>query len=110
MGSPRTTATTGRRKTSGHRGDRAASRAWRARGRSGGGNGRLRGVVGLGAEGDRAGAAAALSDQLIDRSAICCRPGELGGRIAWYEEAGATTLLAMPFGDRPRILEELAGV
>jgi hypothetical protein len=28
--------------------------------------------------GDRAGAAAALSDDLIDRSAICCRPGELG--------------------------------
>ena len=62
------------------------------------------------AAGDRAGAAAALSDELIESSAICCRPGELGERVAWYERAGATTLLAMPFGDRPRIVEELAGV
>ena len=61
------------------------------------------------AAGDRAAAAAALSDELIDRSAICCRPGELAERIAWYEQAGATTLLAMPFGDRPRIVDELAG-
>ena len=60
------------------------------------------------AAGDRAAAAGALSDELIDRSAICCRPGELAERIAWYEEAGATTLLAMPFGDRPQIVDELA--
>jgi hypothetical protein len=60
--------------------------------------------------GDRPGAAAALSDDLIDRSAICCRPGELGERVAWYEEAGATTLLALPFGDRPGIVDELAGL
>jgi alkanesulfonate monooxygenase SsuD/methylene tetrahydromethanopterin reductase-like flavin-dependent oxidoreductase (luciferase family) len=58
--------------------------------------------------GDRAGAAAALSDELIDGSAICCRPGELDERVAEYERAGATTLLAMPFGDRPRIVEALA--
>ena len=60
------------------------------------------------AAGDRVAAAAALSDELIDRSAICCRPGELAERIAWYEQAGATTLLAMPFGDRPQIVDELA--
>jgi F420-dependent oxidoreductase-like protein len=58
--------------------------------------------------GDRAGAAAALSTDLIDHSAICCRPGELDERLAAYERAGATTLLAMPFGDRPRIVEALA--
>ena len=60
------------------------------------------------AAGDREGAAAALSDELIDGSAICCRPGELAGRVAEYERAGATTLLAMPFGDRPAIVRELA--
>jgi F420-dependent oxidoreductase-like protein len=58
--------------------------------------------------GDRAGAARALSDELIDRSAICCRPGQLDERLAEYDRAGATTLLAMPFGDRPRIVDALA--
>ena len=33
-------------------------------------------------------------DELIDGSAICCRPGELRERVAEYEQAGATTLLA----------------
>jgi hypothetical protein len=28
-------------------------------------------------------------------------------RLAEYERAGATTLLAMPFGDRPAIVEQL---
>jgi F420-dependent oxidoreductase-like protein len=58
--------------------------------------------------GDRAGAAAALTPELIDRSAVCCRPGEIDERLAWYERAGATTLLAMPFGDRPAIVDRLA--
>jgi F420-dependent oxidoreductase-like protein len=58
--------------------------------------------------GDREGAAAALSDELIEGSAICCRPGEIDERLAEYERAGATTLLAMPFGDRPKIVEALA--
>jgi hypothetical protein len=58
--------------------------------------------------GDRAGAAAALSDELIDGSAICCRPAELDERLAEYDRAGATTLLAMPFGDRPAIVSALA--
>jgi F420-dependent oxidoreductase-like protein len=58
--------------------------------------------------GDRAAAARALSDELIDRSAICCRPAELDERLAGYERAGATTLLAMPFGDRARIVDALA--
>ena len=58
--------------------------------------------------GDRAGAAMALTPELIDRSAICCRPGEIDERLAYYERAGATTLLAMPFGDRPAIVDRLA--
>jgi F420-dependent oxidoreductase-like protein len=57
--------------------------------------------------GDRVAAAGALSPELIDNSAICCRPGELDERLADYERAGASTLLAMPFGERPRIVEEL---
>jgi F420-dependent oxidoreductase-like protein len=58
--------------------------------------------------GDREGAARALSDELIDGSAICCRPSELDERLAEYDRAGATTLLAMPFGDRPAIVAALA--
>ena len=58
--------------------------------------------------GDRAGAAAALTPALIDSSAVCCRPAELDEHLARYERAGATTLLAMPFGDRPAIVDQLA--
>ena len=58
--------------------------------------------------GDRAGAAGALTPELIDSSAICCRPAELDEHLARYERAGATTLLAMPFGDRPAIVDRLA--
>ena len=53
-------------------------------------------------------AAAALPDELIDATALCCRSAELDERLADYERAGADTLLAMPFGDRPRIVEALA--
>ena len=58
--------------------------------------------------GDRAGAAAAISDEIIDACSICCRSAELDDRLAAFERAGADTLLAMPFGDRPRIVEALA--
>ena len=58
--------------------------------------------------GDRAAAAAALSPELIDATAICCRPGELDARLAAYAEAGADMLVVLPFGDRPAIVEELA--
>ena len=57
--------------------------------------------------GDREGAAKALSDRLIDQSSICCRPSELHDRLAEYERAGATTLLALPFGDRRAIVRGL---
>jgi hypothetical protein len=60
--------------------------------------------------GDRAGAAAALSAEIIDRSAICCSPAELEGRVAGYAAAGADTLLAMPFGDRPAIVRALGAM
>ena len=60
--------------------------------------------------GDRGGAAAALSPEIIDRSAICCSPAELEGRVAEYEAAGADTLLAMPFGDRPAIVRALGAM
>ena len=59
------------------------------------------------AAGDRTGAAQALTPELIEGSAICCDYGELDERLAAYERAGADTLLALPFGDRPRIIEAL---
>ncbi len=61
-------------------------------------------------DGDRAGAAGALTPELIDTSAVCCRPAELDEHLARYERAGATTLLAMPFGDRPAIVDQLASL
>jgi len=61
-------------------------------------------------EGDRAGAAAALSDELLESSAICTDLAALPARIAEYEQAGADTFLALPFGeDRPAIVKTLAG-
>jgi F420-dependent oxidoreductase-like protein len=59
-------------------------------------------------EGDRAGAAAALSDELIESNAICTDMAGLPGRIAEFEQAGVDTLLAMPFGDRPAIVRAIA--
>ncbi|HEU0025286.1 MAG TPA: LLM class F420-dependent oxidoreductase [Thermoleophilaceae bacterium] len=57
--------------------------------------------------GDREGAAKALTPELIDGSAICCDYGGLDERLAAYERAGADRLLALPFGDRSRIVEAL---
>jgi hypothetical protein len=58
--------------------------------------------------GDRMGAAMALSDELIDSCAVCTTPGGIDDALARYEALGADTVLAMPFGDRPRIVEALA--
>ncbi|MEX2195542.1 MAG: LLM class flavin-dependent oxidoreductase [Thermoleophilaceae bacterium] len=58
--------------------------------------------------GDREGAAGALSAGLIDACAICTTPAGLDVRLAAYERAGADTLLALPFGDRPAIVRMLA--
>ena len=60
------------------------------------------------AAGDRAGAGGAISDELIDATAICTGFAGLDERLADYERAGADTLLAMPFGDRPRIVDAIA--
>ena len=59
-------------------------------------------------EGDRGGAAAALSDELIESNAICTDLASLPERIAEFEQAGVDTLLAMPFGDRPAIMRTIA--
>ena len=59
-------------------------------------------------EGDRAGAAAALSDELIESNAVCTDMAALPERIAEFERAGVDTLLAMPFGDRPAVTAALA--
>jgi F420-dependent oxidoreductase-like protein len=59
-------------------------------------------------ESDKVAAAQALSDELIDSSAICTTPARLDERLADYERAGVDTLLALPFGDRPAIVRALA--
>src|SRR5215212_6737273 len=59
-------------------------------------------------EGDRAGAAAALSDELIESNAVCTDLAGLPARIAKFDDAGVDTLLAMPFGDRPAIVRAIA--
>jgi len=58
--------------------------------------------------GDRAAAAAALSDELIDSAAIATTPDELAARIGRYRDAGATTLVAVPCGDKPAVARALA--
>ena len=50
-------------------------------------------------EGDRMGAALAITDELIDSAAIATTPEGLPERLAAYEAAGVTTLVAVPSGD-----------
>jgi alkanesulfonate monooxygenase SsuD/methylene tetrahydromethanopterin reductase-like flavin-dependent oxidoreductase (luciferase family) len=50
--------------------------------------------------GDRAGAGAALSDELIDAVSIATDARGLDERLAAYERAGADTVLAIPCGER----------
>jgi F420-dependent oxidoreductase-like protein len=59
-------------------------------------------------ERDLPGAAAALTDALVDAAALACRPGDLRARLHEYAQAGATTLIALPCGDRPAVVEALA--
>ncbi len=61
-------------------------------------------------ERDLPGAAAALTDELVDAAALACRPGDLAGRLDEYAQAGATTLIALPCGDRRATVEALADV
>jgi alkanesulfonate monooxygenase SsuD/methylene tetrahydromethanopterin reductase-like flavin-dependent oxidoreductase (luciferase family) len=59
--------------------------------------------------GDRAGAAAAVTDALVDAGSIACTPAALDERLAAFERAGATTLVAVPCGeDRPAVVRALA--
>jgi F420-dependent oxidoreductase-like protein len=58
--------------------------------------------------GDREGAGAALSAEIIDASSIATTPDQLSERVAAYEAAGASTLVAVPAGDRPTVVRALA--
>lgn len=59
--------------------------------------------------GDQAGAVAAVSDGLVDAGAIATTPAGLDERLATYERAGVTTLVAVPCGDdKPGVLRALA--
>ena len=58
---------------------------------------------------DRIGAAAALTDELVDAMALATTPRDLDARLARYADAGVTTLVAVPCGpDRPGIVRALA--
>src|SRR4051794_2783641 len=59
-------------------------------------------------DGDRLGAASALTPELIDATALVCTPGELDERLAAFERVGVTTLLAVPCGDREAAVRALA--
>jgi alkanesulfonate monooxygenase SsuD/methylene tetrahydromethanopterin reductase-like flavin-dependent oxidoreductase (luciferase family) len=58
--------------------------------------------------GDRAGSAAAVTTELIDASCIAVTPAGLDDRLAAYEAAGVTTLVAVPGGDRAATVRMLA--
>jgi F420-dependent oxidoreductase-like protein len=58
--------------------------------------------------GDRAGAAAAVTPELIDASCIATTPAGLDDKLATYEAAGVTTLVAVPGGDRAATVRLLA--
>jgi F420-dependent oxidoreductase-like protein len=59
--------------------------------------------------GDRLGAIAAVTDDLVDAGAIATTPVGLDERLASYERAGVTTLVAVPCGDdKPGVLRALA--
>ncbi|MCU0295468.1 MAG: LLM class flavin-dependent oxidoreductase [Candidatus Nanopelagicales bacterium] len=58
--------------------------------------------------GDRMGAAAALTPEVIDMAAIAATPSTLETQLGAYADAGVDTLIALPFGDRPSLLKALA--
>lgn len=66
-------------------------------------------VQARGLAGDRLGAVAAVTDGLVDAGAIATTPTGLDERLATYERAGVTTLVAVPCGDdKPGVLRALA--
>src|SRR4051812_15939148 len=65
----------------------------------------------LALEGDRMGAAAALTPEIIDAASICTTPDRLAERVAAYEAAGANMLVAVPSGDdKAAVVRALAEV
>ncbi len=58
--------------------------------------------------GDRAGAAGALSAELIDRTALATTRAGLDERLDAYARAGVTTFLAVPCGDKTATVRALA--
>jgi F420-dependent oxidoreductase-like protein len=58
--------------------------------------------------GDRAGSAAAVTDELIDSASIATTPAGLDDKLAAYEAAGVDTLVAVPGGDRAATVRLLA--
>lgn len=59
-------------------------------------------------DGDRAGAAAALTDELIDAATIATTADRLPARVARYADAGADTLVIVPCGDKPAVVRATA--
>ncbi len=58
--------------------------------------------------GDRMGAAAAVTPELIDAACIATTPAGLDEKLAAYEAAGVDTLVAVPGGDRTATVRLLA--
>lgn len=60
--------------------------------------------------GDRRGAEAALTPELIDLLSIAATPSTVETNVARFADAGVDSLVVVPFGDRPGVLDALAGV
>jgi F420-dependent oxidoreductase-like protein len=58
--------------------------------------------------GDRIGAAAAVTPELIDSACIATTPAGLDEKLAAYERAGVDTLVAVPGGERAATVRRLA--
>jgi F420-dependent oxidoreductase-like protein len=61
-----------------------------------------------GLAGDKAGAVAAISNELIETTCIAATPDTLGEQLARYEAAGVDGIIAVPSGDRPAVVRALA--
>jgi F420-dependent oxidoreductase-like protein len=59
-------------------------------------------------DGDRAGAAAALSDELLDISTIATTPDGLAERVERYRAIGSDTLVIVPAGDKAATVRAVA--
>jgi alkanesulfonate monooxygenase SsuD/methylene tetrahydromethanopterin reductase-like flavin-dependent oxidoreductase (luciferase family) len=57
--------------------------------------------------GDQAGAAAAVPDAMLERICLAATPATLGDRLGEFAAAGVDTLIAVPAGDRLRVVRAL---